>query len=364
MVKTFVGTSSRHEAKAAVEEACASIKNPKLLILFTSHDRLLEESELLMEKYPDTPCIGTSGTSFHNGRDMEQQLVVTAFLEGVEAICGVMEHISSMPLLGIKQVQEKAAKIAPGNENTVCIEFCTGAEEKMISTLQAGLAGKNIGVIGGTVYGYPADAVGAVSVNGKIYEDACAYVFIRNLTGKIKIYRENIYGRSSGSVHIATKVDRKTRELIELDGRPTADVYSEETGIPKSKIVDSVLEYPLGRSVGDEIYIASMYAIGKNGSFVNYKQVNENDTIHILKLLDYEEIMQQTREKISQQMGRVSFILSVDCIYRYLLFSGKNYLSTYLKNMHSLGEHVGIVGGGEQFENQHVNQTMVCAVFE
>ena len=32
--------------------------------------------------------------------------------------------------------------------------------------------------------------------------------------------------------------------------------------------------------------------------------------------------------------------------------------------MAELGNHVGIIGGGEQFNNQHVNQTMVCAVFE
>ena len=40
------------------------------------------------------------------------------------------------------------------------------------------------------------------------------------------------------------------------------------------------------------------------------------------------------------------------------------YFSTYAKDMASLGPHLGIVGGGEQYNNQHVNQTMVCVVFE
>lgn len=39
-------------------------------------------------------------------------------------------------------------------------------------------------------------------------------------------------------------------------------------------------------------------------------------------------------------------------------------MSTYAKDMAALGPHMGIVGGGEQYNNQHVNRTMVCVVFE
>ena len=42
----------------------------------------------------------------------------------------------------------------------------------------------------------------------------------------------------------------------------------------------------------------------------------------------------------------------------------EGYMSTYAKDMASLDAHMGIVGGGEQYNNQHVNQTMVCVVFE
>ena len=47
-----------------------------------------------------------------------------------------------------------------------------------------------------------------------------------------------------------------------------------------------------------------------------------------------------------------------------LLYEKEGYFSTYAKDMASLGPHLGIVGGGEQYNNQHVNQTMVCVVFE
>ena len=63
-------------------------------------------------------------------------------------------------------------------------------------------------------------------------------------------------------------------------------------------------------------------------------------------------------------MNHISLVVSIDCIYRYLLYDGEGYFATYAKDMASLGNHMGVVGGGEQCNNQHVNQTMVCAVFE
>lgn len=43
--------------------------------------------------------------------------------------------------------------------------------------------------------------------------------------------------------------------MIELDGRAAADVYSNEVGVPKDKIVENVFNNPMGRAVGDEVYI-------------------------------------------------------------------------------------------------------------
>ena len=85
---------------------------------------------------------------------------------------------------------------------------------------------------------------------------------------------------------------------------------------------------------------------------------------YFLSLGDYKETEQRTREQIKSEMPRISLVLSVDCIYRYLLYEKEGYFNTYAKDMASLGKHMGVVGGGEQYNNQHVNQTMVCAVFE
>lgn len=148
---------------------------------------------------------------------------------------------------------------------------------------------EGIHLAGGTVFGVPDGKQPVVAYNGKVYEDACAYAFIKNLTGKVRVYKENIYVNNSDKPHFAKKVDVSRKALIELDGKPAADVYSNELGVARGKIIDNVLVNPMGRAVGDQVFISSMM---------------------------------------------------------------------------SLGPHMGIVGGGEQYNNQHVNQTMVCVVFE
>ena len=188
---------------------------------------------------------------------------------------------------------------------------------------------------------------------------------IKNQTGKAYVIKENIYGPAGGPAHIATKVNTKKKELLELDCRSAADVYSAETGVSQNDIVGNVLQAPLGRVLDDEIYISSMNGVTPQGSITNYKQINENDTIYVLKLLDYRQINQKTKQEIQNMVRqKPSLIFSVNCIYRYVLFQQERYLDEFLKLMSSAAPFVGYIGGGEQYNRQHVNQTMVCAVFE
>ena len=103
------------------------------------------------------------------------------------------------------------------------------------------------------------------------------------------------------------------------------------------------------------------------GNQVFISSMNGMDTCLLYtspSLGDYKATEQQTRQQIQQDASHISLVLSIDCIYRYLLYEKEGYFSTYAKDMASLGPHLGIVGGGEQYNNQHVNQTMVCVVFE
>lgn len=366
MVKTVIGTSQKADALQAVQEATSRFGKP-ILLIFTVEFKYFEDTvKYLNERFPGVPSIGTSGETFANGVDHNKHLVITSFEGGVEAVTGVVEDISRAPLKSVRTLQENVRKIGAGTDNTVMIEFTTGYEEQVITTIQSVLEGTRIGLIGGTTFNFEDSAESEVAVDGKIYKDACAYVLIKNTAGKIRTYRENIYEKGDHSTHIATKVNREKRELIELDGRPAADVYCASTKVSRAQVTATTFDHPFGRCVADEIFITSIRSCENNGTLGLFKQVNENDAVTIMNISD--DVIATnggTREKIKSEVGHASYMFSVDCAFRYLLMTDRKLFADYIGGMKQVADnHMGYVAGGEQFRNQHTNQTMVCAVFE
>ena len=309
-MQSIVGISKNKDVKAAVEEATSRMKSPAGIIIMSDYQMLPEASRLVHEKFPEAETIGTSGTSYFNENCSDSILIITAFESEAKCVGGVIKHLATCPIADINVLQKSVREISAGREDTVCIEYCTNNEERLVSTMDVALEKSGISLIGGTVFGYPANVKAQVTYNGDVYENSCAYILVKNLKGKARVYRENIYGKMDNNPHIATKVNTREKELIELDHRSAAEVYSSELNIPKDKIVDNVLKNPLGRAVEDNIYISSMHTLKSNGALVNYKCINENDTIYFLKLLDYDDINRVTRETIEGDFSRPDLLIS------------------------------------------------------
>lgn len=364
-MKVTIGTSTKKEISDAVAEVTAKISNPKLLIFLSSYAQLEEASRLIKEKYDSVPLIGTSSTTYFKSDSSDQRMVLIGFDQDVCAEVGVIQNLSTVPIADIPEMKEKLKKLHPGTDDTVCLEFCTNDEERLVTTLNVALEGYGVTLAGGTIFGIPEGAVSYAMVDGQLYSDACAYALIKNKSGKIRVYSELIFKPLEGAKqHIATSVNLENKELLTLDGRPAAKVYCEDAGVRPDEIPTNVLTNPLGRVIGDDIFIASPYAVGTNSSLINYKKINENDMVSVMELVDYEAAGEQTRQQIKSENRNISFVFSINCIYRHLLYSNKGYLTSFLDSMAGLGPHVGIVGGGEQCGKQHVNQTMVAVVFE
>lgn len=363
VMKTFVGIGNG-TAKAAVEEALKGLSSPSMILFITPYEAFAETAETIHERFPEVPSIGAVGTKFANGVVSNKNIVVLGLFGDAKVSCGVIEGLSRCPIADVKMIEQQIKSVSPGNGDTVCLEYCTGQEERLVTTLHSCLEKREIPLAGGTVFDIPEGKAAVVAYNGRLYEDASVYAIIKNTTGKIRVYQENIYRKKNDVSHFATKVDVSRRALCELDGRPAADVYSEELGVPKNQIVANVLKNPMGRVVGNRVYISAMSGITDKGELTNYKRINKNDCIYFLELGDYRKIEEETRSAIRSEMSRISLVISIDCAHRHMLYSSDGYLNTYAKDMASLGTHIGTVGGGEQFNNQHVNQTMVCAVFE
>lgn len=367
-MRGFVGIGKSNVIEEAIEEATTGLKNADLLILYAPYKKAAEAAALLAAKYPGVPMIGTTGASIASVKGStsstdDQQIVVTAFA-GVTVACGLMDQVNTAPIASIKQFEQDVKSVDGNSSNTVCLEFVTGTEERVISSLATVLNRYSISLVGGSAYGVPLGEKHLVVYNGKIYNRSCVYCVVKNNAGRIKVYKENIYERMHKIAYFATLVDTNTKTLFQLNGEPSLDIYTSVTGCEKENITSTSITNPLGRGLGDDTVIASIESVDMNGVLFSGKAIYDNDSIYVMELSDYRTIHEELMNEIQKNTNRISFIFGCDSIKRLQLFTTEGYLEDYTQSFDELGNHALLLGGGEQFNNQHMNQTLVLAVFE
>ena len=131
----------------------------------------------------------------------------------------------------------------------------------------------------------------------------------------------------------------------------------------EQEITTRTFQNPFGKLNGDDVCIVSIKEV-KGDSLVCFRQVNDSDVLVLLELGDYRETVRNTIQTIRQDFTKISAVFSVNCLFRYLLFTQNHYMQEYLNEMSALGRHAGLVGYGEHYNNRFVNQSMTCVVFE
>lgn len=353
-MRQFIGIS----AGGNLEEAIRGLKDPELLILCVSEkEQFKSVVEQLEEIFPNVPSIGCVGQSYGQTQVLEKGIMVTAFYDGATAVTNLLTEVSTMPLKKIRQLEQDVSAVAPGKDNTICIDFCSGNDEMVLTTMSSVLSKEHISLTGGTAW------EGLVSANGVVCEDACAYAIVKNNKGRAKVYKENLY-QPTDKRFLVTKSIPSEYVICELDGKPAEKVYMDELGIGRQEFSNQTFKNPLGHCLGNEIYIVSIKESRGNGTFACFRKVNPKTTLSILQIGDIPQIVDQTVAQIKQDFPNLSGIFSINCLFRYLMFQEQHYMDTYLKNMGSLGTHAGLIGLGEHYNEHHTNQTMSCVVFE
>lgn len=351
-MRQFFGMSQRGDLR----EAAGGLSRPQFIMLLSNEAQFEEHVRALEALYPGVPSIGCIGMSYDT-RVVEQGVSIIAFLDGVSATANVLEQVSTMPVKYIERLKKDMAKVGGTGSNTVCIDFCTGNDACALTTIYTALQKSGIPLVGGT-----GDA-GMVSANGVIYPDAVAYGLVRNQNGRVKTYKENIYHQLGNYRFIASQTDRSQYILGELNGKPAKQVYQDILHVTDQEILTRTFQNPFGKINGNDTCIISIKDVQGN-SLACFRQVNDSDVLILLELGDYESIVQDTIRQICQDFPTRSAVFSVNCLFRYKLFCSHGYMQAYLQEMSALGSHAGLVGYGEHYNNQFVNQSMTCVVFE
>lgn len=354
-MKQVFGMSKTGNIKEAISTIASS--KPSALVFSTTEEKLAEHAKELAEAFPGVPSIGGVGQSYGNKNTNENGVTVIALCDGITALGNVIEEVSVMPVKYIKRLENDIQTIGAQPDNTVCFDFCTGCDSRLVTTLNMVLEKKKISLAGGTSNSK------AVALNGQIYEDACVYLMIKNQRGKVKVYKENIYKPMKEHRMVATKTKPQNFEIVEIDGKSAEQVYRDTLHITKEEAKTQTFKNPLGRCYGSEVYLISIKET-KGSGLECYRQVNNMDILTLMELDDYRQVVKNTVAQMKRDLGKVSAILSVNCLFRYLFFSQEHYWDMYLQEMCSISEHAGMVGVGEHYNQQHVNQTMCCVAFE
>lgn len=351
-VKQFLGMSQRGNLGEAVQ----GLQRPQFIMLLSNNSQFEEHVRELEKQFPGVPSIGCIGMSYQIGI-VENGVGVIAFSDGVTAASNVLEEVSSMPVKYIRRLEQDMRTVGGASRDTVCIDFCTGNDACVLTTMNNALRQRGISLVGGT------GGEGRVSANGRVYQDAVAYALVRNLNGRVKTYKENIYHQLGNYSFIASDTDRANYILGSLNGKPAKQVYKGILHVTDEEILTRTFQNPFGKVNGDDTCIISIKEVHGN-ALACFRQVNDSDVLILLELGDYQAITRNTIAQICQEFPRRSAIFSVNCLFRYKLFSEHNYMQTYLREMAALGCHAGFVGYGEHYNNRFVNQSMTCVVFE
>ncbi len=351
-MRQFFGMSQNGD----LQEAVRGLKNPQLIMLLSNGDQFEKHVAELEKLFPKIPSIGCIGMSYDTGV-VEKGVGIIAFLDGVAAAANVLEEVSTMPVKYIERLKQDVKTVNGSSRDTVCIDFCSGNDACVLTTINSVLGNINIPLVGGT-----GDA-GKVSANGKVYEDAVAYAMVKNNNGRVKTYKENIYHQMGNYYFIASKTDKANYIIGELNGHPARQVYQDILHVTEKEILTQTFKNPFGKINGDDTCIISIKEVNGN-ALTCFRQVNDSDVLIMLELGDYKAIVKETIETIKRDFPKRSAVFSVNCLFRYLLFNDNHYMNEYLQEMASLGNHVGFVGYGEHYNNRFVNQSMTCVVFE
>lgn len=351
-MQQFYGMSQRGD----IDEALRGLYQPQFIMLLSNQDQFAEHVAALEKRFPGVPSIGCIVMSYKLGV-VEKGVGIIAFSDGVTAAANVLEEASSMPVKYIQRLERDMQTVGGSERDTVCIDFCAGNDACVLTTIYTALRGRGISLMGGT------GDQGMVSANGRIYKDAVAYGLVRNMNGRVKTYKENIYHQLGNYRFVASNTDRANYILGALNGKPAKQVYKDILHVTDEEILTRTFQNPFGKINGDDTCIISIKEVSGN-ALACFRQVNDSDVLILLELGDYQSIVQDTIRQISLEFPRRSAVFSVNCLFRYKLFSERGYMQNYLQDMSALGNHAGFVGYGEHYNNRFVNQSMTCVVFE
>jgi len=164
---------------------------------------------------------------------------------------------------------------------------------------------------------------------------------------------------------VVTSTDTNKRIIHTLDGIPAAQAYADAVGCNLEALSPTVFAAsPLIHYYRNHLYIRSIQKVEENGSITLYCNIEEgvilNLGVHKPMLAEFEILMDQ----LAARYAKPQCILLFNCVLRAIESKHLNYNDALLKRLSQMcTHHIGFDTYGEQWQGQHVNQTLAALFF-
>lgn len=370
MIDSRAAFSKLREFNELFKDLCNQLGDdePKLIIFSSEYPVFELLTEAFSKEFPTCTIIGTSSyVQFCDKGCATCGAGALAIYSGIECASGVLLDAAHYPMRYSKEVTNAIDSLS-NTENTICMEFSSafcGCEETIQDTFRTLLAPRGIPVFGGSAGCVPTEKNTAISLNGKVYEEASVFVLIKNLGGRIEIFKENLF-KPTAHFFTATDVDCDERAVYEFDGIPATEAYANALNVSADQIEEARVMHPLGRISDKEIYIAEICETDlESGKITCYSRIYNRTKLAVMEVDDMDEVWNDTARRVKDVIPNPTLSLCVNCTSRAGYFVKEGRLEDFNDKLkEEYGSFFGISGFGEQTNYEHLNMSFLIAAFE
>jgi len=361
------------EARLAAEEFHAAVTQPnmELVIFFCSSeydlDVLAEEMNRLFAGVQVVGCttageIGPAGYRTHS-------LSGASFPAGsFAAVNGLLDCLSQFDIarghdFAQTLLQRLESKVSAASaDNTFAFMLIDGMsirEEPVTHALQYALG--KIPLFGGSAGDDMKFTKTHVYSDGRFHSDSTVLILI-NTSLPFKIFKTQHFVSTDERL-VVTEADPARRIVHEINGLSAAAEYARLVGVDVHELNSmSFAVSPVVVMIDGTDYVRSIQKANGDGNLAFYCAIEEGLVLRVAHGVDLVNNLEQTFDKIREELGPPQLVFGCDCILRNLEIS-QNGLKDRVGEIFMRNNTIGFCSYGEQFRGVHVNQTLTgCAI--
>jgi hypothetical protein len=255
----------------------------------------------------------------------------------------------------LQQLESKAPQANATNSFAMLlIDGLSVREELVTHALQHALG--DLSLFGGSAGDDLKLSKTSVYVDGGFHSDSAVLVLIHT-TLPFKIFKTQHFVATEKRL-VVTEADPVQRIVKEINGLPAAEEYARLLGVELAELNPmQFASSPVVVMIDGTDYVRAIQKANSDGSLTFFCAIEEGLVLRVAHGIDIVKNLQQTFDKLHEEIGSPQFVLGCDCILRNLEMtqSGQKEVVGEIFNRNNA---IGFSSYGEQYHGVHVNQTL------